>query len=155
MGGTDGRRVVGPDGSVECTPGGREGRRQIVAEPEHDAAVDLGPRHERRVDRPVQGRIEVPRSSDEVAAPQLSGRDGSFDLRKRRCIGGCGGGLERADRADIVAQPRPEAADRRVQTGHIGMPEREGSLVMLDRLAVGEHRFGPSTGQSEGLRGFG
>src|SRR5688500_6830989 len=78
-----------------------------------------------------------------------------FDLRKHRAIGGCGGGLERADRADVVAQPRPQSADRRVKTGEIGMPEREGGLVMLDRLAVGEAIFGPRTGQPEGLRGLG
>lgn len=107
MGQTEGCHVVGTDGSVQCTPGGSKGGGQIAAEPENHASVDLDPRHERGIGRPFQCGVEMTRGRDEVAAPQLRGRDRMFDPWERQCIRSSGGGLERTYRANVIAQPRP------------------------------------------------
>ena len=56
---------------------------------------------------------------------------------------------------DVVAQPGPQPADRAAQADDIGVSEREGGLVVLDRLAVREDRRRPRTGEPERLRGLG
>ena len=120
-----------------------------------DAPIHPQPRGRRRVVRVgSRGGIEVVARRREVPPTQVRSRQRPFEVRQVRVGGERGRGLERGDRSRVVADARPQAPDRAVQTDGIGVAEGERRLVMGDRVEVGEDLGGTVARLSIGLGGL-
>ena len=91
------------------------------------------------------------RRSREVTAAAVDTAEGNLD---RRQLGGPserGCRLERFVRLRILAQPRPQLPDPRMQCPCVRVVERQGSVEVSDRLAVREDRLCPIGCLEEGV----
>jgi len=107
--------------------------------------MDEQRRPQRRIVGRQEPRIEVSIGCIEVAPPDLGAGEGQLDRAVRGRTGEGGRRLERRDRAAVIAEPRSEATDRRVEPDDVGVAEGERGFVVTDRLAIREDRRGPVT----------
>ena len=96
----------------------------------------------------ARGRGHVPAPGVDLPEPQL-------DLRQRSLVADARRRLERGDRPRVVAQRRADLADRDLEPHDVRVPEGEGRLEVLERLAVRVDAPRPEPGLAVGLGGGG